>query len=169
MVVREDFYSEAGRLLKKLSDGEVVVVAKGKEGKVNGMTIAWGFIGNMWNQPFFISAVRPQRFTWNLIKESGFFTVNFLPKGLQNALSYFGSVSGYNEDKFENHILNFETDSSGAFCRILEAETILDCAVVTANQIEPFALPADYRDKNYRQDNGYHTMIYGKIVNLIKR
>ncbi|PLV59518.1 hypothetical protein AS005_05940 [Thermotoga sp. KOL6] len=131
------------------------------------MTIGWGFFGIMWNEEYFISAVRPQRFTWRLVKETKRFTLNFLDNRYQEALDYFGSVSGYHEDKFKKGLLHLD-EIDGFTAPIREAHTVIECSVTFANNVEPFVLPQELIDKFYG-DHGFHTLFFGKVERIHRK
>lgn len=162
-----NFLKGSQRLIDDLEKGNVILSTKGKYERANGMTIGWGFFGIMWNEEYFIAAVRPNRFTWRLIHDSKRFTLNFLDERYREAIDYFGTTSGYDEDKFAKGLLTLET-LEGFTAPIKEAHTVVECKVVFANNIEPFGLPQDYID-NFYTDNAFHTMLYGKIENILKR
>lgn len=161
------FLANSQRLINDLKKGNVVLTTKGKNERANGMTIGWGFFGIMWNEEYFIAAVRPNRFTWRLIHDSKRFTLNFLDEGYEEALNYFGTVSGYKEDKFSKGLLTLEI-IEGFTAPLKEAHTIVECKVVFVNNIEPFGLPQDYID-NFYTDNGFHTMLYGKVEKVLRK
>ena len=71
------------------------------QGKPNVMTIGWGAVGTIWGRPIFMILVRPSRYTFNLINATGEYTVNVPIPELGDAVSYFGSVSGRDQDKFK--------------------------------------------------------------------
>ncbi|MFP4460776.1 MAG: flavin reductase family protein [Thermotogota bacterium] len=162
------FLSKVEYMMKKLIDGQVILTAVDEKRDATGMTIAWGFFGNMWNEPFFIAAVRPYRYTLNAIHDSGMFSVNFFDAGYQEALNYFGSVSGYDENKFNKGLIQY-SKTKDCFAIINEARIVLNCRIITTNQIEAFNLNNTYIRKHYQQDNGYHVMIYGRIDEMIIR
>lgn len=165
---KQIFLSKIEYMMKKLFEGQVVLTATDKSREATGMTIAWGFFGNMWNEPFFIAAVRPYRYTLDAIRDSGGFSVNFFDDGHQEALNYFGSVSGYDEDKFKKGLIHY-SKTKDQFAIINEARIVLNCSIITNNQIEPFNLEKEYVQRHYKQDNGYHVMIYGRIDEIIVR
>ncbi|AJG40240.1 MULTISPECIES: flavin reductase family protein [Thermotoga] len=154
------------RLLEDLRKGRVILTSRAKD-RVNGMTIGWGFFGIMWEEEYFITAVRPQRFTWRLIKESKRFTLNFLSEEHREALNYFGRVSGYQEDKFEKVLLHLD-ELEGFSAPIKEAHTLIECSVTFANNVEPFVLPQEIIDRFYK-DHGFHTLFFGKIEKVLQR
>lgn len=144
----------------------MILTSRAKD-RVNGMTIGWGFFGIMWEEEYFITAVRPQRFTWRLIKESKRFTLNFLSEEHREALNYFGRVSGYQEDKFEKGLLHLD-ELEGFSAPIKEAHTLIECSVTFANNVEPFVLPQEIIDRFYK-DHGFHTLFFGKIEKVLQR
>ncbi|HOO32160.1 MAG TPA: flavin reductase [Thermotogota bacterium] len=162
------YYSKLGYMYERLINGKVLLSANDIERGTSGMTIGWGFFGNMWNQPFFVTAVRPQRYTLNALKASDRFSVNFFADTYKDALSYFGTVSGYDENKFMSEKLH-ATDKSNGYAPVDEAALTLNCSIITSNQIEPYNLDHEYIDKFYKQDNGYHVMLYGRIDDILVR
>jgi len=49
----------------------LLLVSVDKDGKPNAMTIGWGTIGIIWGKPIFAVLVRPSRYTYGLIEETG--------------------------------------------------------------------------------------------------
>jgi len=156
-------------LFRALVKGQVVLSAREPSGRTNGMTVGWGFVGNMWNEPYFVCAARPERYTWKGIKSGKRFTVNVLDGKYSEGLAYFGSASGYQEDKFAKGFFHLDESLSDFCAPIREAHILLDCEVTTANNIQPFYLPEEEINKFYTSSGGYHTMAYGKIIRVIQR
>ena len=69
-----DVYDYAGQICKALPKG--VLLTTRAEDQLNTMTIGWGKIGIEWGKPVFIAYVRESRYTFQLLKKSGEFTVN---------------------------------------------------------------------------------------------
>ncbi len=65
----------------------------------NVLTVAWTGTLNTIPPKTYIS-VRPERFSYNLIKQSGVFAINLTPKNLVKACDFCGVKSGFNTDKF---------------------------------------------------------------------
>lgn len=70
----------------------------------NTCTIAWGSLGTIWGGPgggrsIVTIYINPDRFTWEFLKESDTFTVEFFPPEYRKALGYLGSHSGRDGDK----------------------------------------------------------------------
>jgi flavin reductase (DIM6/NTAB) family NADH-FMN oxidoreductase RutF len=84
---------------KAISHGVYIITARTKD-KMNGMTAAW--ISQVSFKPLlFMVSIAPERFTHDLIKESGYFAINTLDEDLQNYAATFGFRSGRKTDKFQ--------------------------------------------------------------------
>ena len=84
-----------------------VLVSCGTMEKPTALTIAW--TGIICSDPAktYIS-VRPERNSYNIIKESGEFVINMMPSTLVRSLDYCGIKSGKNEDKLGKMKLSIE-------------------------------------------------------------
>ena len=91
--------------VKAFSESRVLLASAGRDRKPNVMAIGWGTIGVIWQRPVFIVLVRPSRYTFHLIQETGDFTVNVAPVALTEAVTYCGTVSGRDHDKFKERCL----------------------------------------------------------------
>lgn len=83
----------------------VMVSCQRKEERPNIITIAWA--GTICTNPAMLSiSVRPERYSYDIIKESEEFVVNLVTKDLIFAADYCGVKSGRNVDKFHDmHLL----------------------------------------------------------------
>lgn len=87
----------------------VLVTSKNKEGKVNVFTIGW--IGTACTRPPMITiAIRPERLSYDYIKETGEFVVNLPSKDLVRSVDFCGVKSGRTVDKIKE--LSFELGES---------------------------------------------------------
>ncbi|HIT94288.1 MAG TPA: flavin reductase family protein [Candidatus Faecivivens stercoripullorum] len=82
-----------------LSPVPAVLVSCGTVEKPNLLTIAW--VGTVCTHPAMVSiSVRPERFSYPLIKESGEFVINLPGESMVKTLDFCGVKSGRNTDKF---------------------------------------------------------------------
>ena len=70
----------------------------------NTCTIGWGSFGSIWGgpgiaRPIATVYVNPDRYTWEFLKDSDIFTVDFFPPEYRKALGYLGAASGRDGDK----------------------------------------------------------------------
>lgn len=77
----------------------VMVSCKREGEKPNIITVAWA--GTICSDPAMVSiSVRPERYSYDIIKETGEFVINLVTKELTHATDYCGVKSGRNVDKF---------------------------------------------------------------------
>ena len=78
----------------------VLVTVRDAEGRDNMLTIAW--VGTVCtNPPMLYISVRPERYSYHALKDSGEFEVNLTTADMARAVDYCGVRSGKDVDKFE--------------------------------------------------------------------
>ena len=105
-----------------------VMVTSGDMEKSNIMTVAWTGIINTVPPKTYIS-VRPSRYSYNIIKESGEFVINLTPARLAQAADYCGIYTGAKVDKFAKCNLTKEDATEVACPLIGESPLSLECKV----------------------------------------
>ena len=109
----------------------VMVSMTDKEGKHNIITIAWA--GTVCTNPPMVSiSVRPERYSYPIIKETGEFVINLTTKELAFATDYCGVKSGRDVDKFADfkdvarseNGLYYLTKFANAFISVKVTQTI---------------------------------------------
>lgn len=89
---------KAGNMLYPLP--AVMVSVCDKEGNSNIITIGWA--GTICTNPPMVSiSVRPERYSYHMLKETGEFVINLTTKDLVWATDYCGVKSGRDVDKFK--------------------------------------------------------------------
>lgn len=88
---------KAGNMLNPVP--AVMVSVTDKEGKSNIITVAWA--GTVCTNPPMVSiSVRPSRYSYQILEETGEFVINLTNESLVKACDYCGVVSGRDVDKF---------------------------------------------------------------------
>ncbi len=106
----------------------VMVSCGSLEGEKNIITIAWTGIVNSDPVMTYIS-VRPERHSFDMIKNSGEFVINLTNKKLVRACDYCGVVSGRDKDKFkEMGLTPFKSNAISA-PSIYESPVNIECKV----------------------------------------
>ena len=78
----------------------VLVSVADKNGRTNVFTASW--VGTVCSEPPMVSvSVRPERYSYHMIEETGEFVVNLTTKRLTRAADYCGVRSGRDENKWE--------------------------------------------------------------------
>ena len=75
------------------------LLTAGTEERYNSMTIGWGSLGTVWNKDVLTIYVRPDRYTWEFLRDNEYFTVSFFPESCREALAIMGQMSGRDGDK----------------------------------------------------------------------
>ncbi len=130
--------------------------ADGKEQNI--ITIAWA--GTICSDPAMLSiSIRPSRYSYNLIKESGEFVVNLTTEELAYATDWCGVKSGRDVNKFKEMKLTPEPSSVVKAPSIKESPISIECKV---RQIIPLGthdmfiaeVVAVQADEKYLNENG---------------
>lgn len=125
----------------------VLVTVADKEGRPNVFTVAWA--GTVCSNPPMVSiSVRPQRYSYHCIEETGEFVINLTTNKLAFATDYCGVKSGRDVDKFkEMHLTAVEAKEVKAPL-LAESPVSLECRV---KQTLPL---------------GTHTMFVAEVVSV---
>lgn len=125
----------------------VMVSCQGNDEKPNIITVAWA--GTVCTNPPMLSiSVRPERYSYHLIEESGEFVVNLTTQDLVRATDFCGVRSGRDLDKFkECHLTPLPSKLIKA-PGIAESPVNIECKV---REIKPL---------------GSHTMFLADVVNV---
>lgn len=106
----------------------VLVSCGTMESKPNIITVAWA--GTVNSKPPMVGlAIRPERYSYELIKSSGELVVNLPPKALMRAVDLCGVRSGREMDKFNAARLTPEPSRIVSAPRIKECPVALECRV----------------------------------------
>lgn len=161
-------FDYAAEILKGVKDGVLLTTTDGE--KANTMTVSWGSLGIEWGVPVFTAYVRTARYSYGNLEKNGEFTVN-IPVGEvdKKIISFCGSKSGRDVDKFKECGLTAQKAEEVAAPAIKEMKLTLECRVLYQQEQAPEAIPDEIREKFYRPDapngnNTYHTTFTAQIV-----
>lgn len=104
------------------------MITSGDMEKSNIMTVAWTGILNT-NPAMVYISVRPERYSYNLIKESGEFVINLTTEELAFATDWCGVRSGAQYDKFKEMKLTKEKANFVKCPLIKESPVSVECKV----------------------------------------
>ena len=138
-------YWKPGNMLYPLP--VAMVSCADKDGNANIITVAWA--GTICTNPAMLSiSVRPERHSYNMIKESGEFVVNLVTKDLVKATDFCGVRSGRDMDKFKETGLTPEASAKVSAMRIAESPVNIECVVKEVKEL------------------GSHDMFIAEVVNV---
>ena len=140
----------------------------GVPGHYNTCTIAWGSLGTIWGGPgrgraIVTVYINPDRYTWDLLKESDTFTVEFFPEKYREALGYLGSHSGRDGDKVSAAGLTPKELAGGVTFE--EAELTFVCRKLYQGEFQREGL-ADEIDQGIYKKWHPHWMFVGEIIEV---
>ena len=136
----------------------VLVSVRGKNGKDNLFTAAWA--GTICSDPVMLSvSVRPSRYSYDMIKETGEFVVNLTTRSLARATDYCGVRSGRDEDKWLTSGLHKDEASKINVPMVQESPVNLECKVEEMRELGSHTMfiarvVAVHVDEAYMDENG---------------
>ena len=113
----------------------VMVSVGNKQGETNIITVAW--TGTICTNPAMVYiSVRPERHSYQMIKESGEFVINLTTEKLVKATDYCGVKSGRDVDKWKEMNLHQEQAETLEYSPlILESPVNIECKVVEIKEL----------------------------------
>lgn len=143
-----------------------MLLTAGNENKYNTMTASWGGLGVLWNKNVVFAFVRPQRFTFEFMNDSDYFSCAFFDERHRPALSYCGRYSGRDVDKAKECNLTPDFTESAPYFE--EADTVIICKKLYVQQMNEASIIDDSIKANYNGDD-YHHVFVGEIVKILKK
>lgn len=106
----------------------VMVSVADAEGKPNIITLAW--VGTICSDPAMVSiSVRPERYSYNIIKETKEFVINLTTRDLAFATDYCGVKSGRDTDKWADMKLTPVPGTKVSVPYVDESPVAIECKV----------------------------------------
>ena len=123
---------KAGNMLYPLP--AVMVSVSDKDGKNNIITVAWA--GTICTNPPMVSiSVRPERYSYHMIDETGEFVINLTNEDLAKASDYCGVRYGRDVDKFKEMHLTPDEAQYVKAPLIKESPVNIECRVVKKEEL----------------------------------
>ena len=137
----------------------VMVSAADKEGNANILTVAW--TGTVCSDPAMLYiSVRPERYSYHMIRETGEFVVNLTTEKLAYATDWCGVRSGRDVDKWKEMKLSKGVSESLAYAPvILESPVNIECRETEGKELGSHQMflaevTAVQIDERYMKKNG---------------
>lgn len=112
----------------------VLVSAADKDGNSNLITVAWA--GTICSDPPMLSiSVRPERYSYHMIRETGEFVVNLTTEELVRAVDFCGVKSGRDTDKWKETGLAPEKASVVNVPLVRQSPVNLECRVLRVDEL----------------------------------
>lgn len=136
----------------------VLISVADRQGNQNVFTVAW--TGTICSDPAMVSiSVRPERFSYHMLRETGEFVINLTTRELAFATDYCGVKSGKDIDKFkEMHLTPLAADKVSAPL-IKESPVNIECRVTQriplgTHDMFMAEVVAVHADEAYMDDSG---------------
>lgn len=146
----------------KLIGSDWTLITAGRMDAFNTMTASWGGLGVLWNKNVCYLVIRPQRYTYEFMEKSQYFTLSFFDRDYRKALEFCGTKSGRDVDKVKETGLTPVRAGCGAVY-FDEARIVMECRKIYIQDIDPAGFVDPTIAENY-PDNDYHRMYVGEIM-----
>lgn len=156
-----DYIAVAARAMTRIREGAFLTVKSGEA--LNTMTIGWATIGCVWSKPIMMVAVRLTRHTFTLIETADDFTVSIPSSDMEEELTFCGTKSGRDYDKFKACNLQLVA-SQKAITPVIKVPGLhYECKIVYKSAVDPTHLSQAYDEVIYPAKD-YHTLYFGEIL-----
>lgn len=142
-----------------------LLTAADKNGLVNTMTVSWGGSGILWGKEVCFVFVRPERYTYEFCENGENMSLSFFGKDKKDVLSFCGTKSGRDVDKFNACDLKY-TVQNGA-CVFDDAEITVCLKKLYAQDLKEECFVTD-QCKSFYQNGGYHKMYICEIKEILQ-
>ena len=150
------------------------ILTAGNKEKHNSLIIGWGLLGAAWQRPLFLVYVHPDRYTFQFMKTTEYFTVSFIKKELYKKFVPYGNKSGRDINKEEVAGTHIQYLDNGGIT-FEEAEEFYVCKMMGKAYFKKEDLHPEIIDfydkgkKTFKQSDEPHGLFIGEIIGHYKR
>ncbi len=141
------------------------LLASGTINHHNCMTVGWAGLGYLWRRPMAFVYVRPQRYTFQLMAQYNYFSMNFFSDNYNNILQLCGTKSGRDIDKMHLPGITPE-DYQQQTIYYKEAQIVLICKKIYYQDLNPENLVEKSVLSLYPL-NDFHRIYYGEVTSIL--
>ena len=150
---------------------ELALLTAGTPENYNGCTVMYGAIGMVWSKDVYIAYVKPERYTFNFVKDNDYFTISYFPPEYADIHKVYGYRSGRDIDKSKEAGITPEVLEHGIGYK--EACEVFVCRKIYMKQMdraeEPEDVIAKYNNPKDLIFGESHYEVIGEIVDHIIR
>lgn len=140
------------------------LITAGNTDKFNTLTASWGGVGFIWNKPVTFTFIRPQRYTFEFMENSEYFTMSFFDESYRDALKFFGTKSGRDYDKPKETGLTPVFNESAPYYG--EAKLVIICKKLYSQFLNEESVCDTAIMSNYAAKD-FHKMYISEIVKIL--
>lgn len=143
---------ELENAMKLIGKDWMLITARSGD-KINTMTASWGCMGVLWGKNVCVVFIRPQRYTYEFTEKTDKISLSFFDDSYKEALSFCGTHSGRDCDKFAKTGLSVSLDNDTPI--IDQARIVLECKKLYADDLKKDNFIFDEPLSNYK-NNDFH-------------
>ena len=145
------------------------ILTSGTPEKYNSMVSSWGGWGIQFGKPAMFHMLRSNRYTLELMRQNGKYTVSFFDDSNKQDITLFGRTSGRDSDKMSETKLT-PLQTPGGSMSFAEAIIIFECTLQGVTTVSPDDFP-DESNKEFivgafEETGDYHKLVFGEITNV---
>ncbi|MCL2074739.1 MAG: flavin reductase family protein [Marinilabiliaceae bacterium] len=150
----------------KLIGNDWMLITAGTKDSFNMMTASWGMVGHLWNQPVVFVFVRPQRYTYEFMEKSDYFTLTFFDEQYRDILNYCGTKSGRDVNKVaETGLIPIETQLGNIYFE--QARLVIECEKIYFDDIKEDGFINKLIPQDFYPEKDFHRVYVGKIIKVL--
>ena len=149
----------------KLLSRDCLLLTTEINGKPNTMTVGWGGIGVMWGKNVVFTAVRPERYTYEILENTEYLSLSALTEDKRSAIAYCGKESGRNTDKISDCGLSLLHENDAPY--IADSKIVFICKKLSKTPISQSDFPTDSAIPQKWYGGGYHSLFIGEIEKIL--
>ena len=143
-----------------------MLITAGNAEQCNTMTASWGGLGVLWGKNVATVYIRPQRYTFEFVEHSPYFTLAFFGEEFRDALKLCGSESGRDVDKIKACGFTLREGAGGA-PYFEQAQVVLVCRKLYWQDLDPTHFLDSAIDGAHYPNHDYHRMFIGEIAEVL--
>ena len=149
-------------------DGRKMLVTAGVGDKVNTTAVSFGGVGQMWGRRVVFVCLRENRYTRELLDDSGDFYLSFLDNNeYRGAMKYLEMVSGRDEDKIKGARLH--TTYYEGVPIIEESSNVLVCKVIFKKEVGLDGFVDMSIPEEFYKNKDSHILYVGELTKVLIR
>ena len=139
-----------------------MLITAGTAERCNTMTASWGGLGVLWGRNVAACFIRPQRYTYEFMEASDWYTLSFFGPERRRELALCGAKSGREVDKVRECGFTVRAGAGNA-PYFAEAELVLVCRKLFVQDMDPACVRDERIFASYGEKGGWHRIYTGEV------
>jgi len=164
--MKEITVNECSNVFKTIGQDWLLIGAGDASGH-NEMTASWGMLGELWGKHVATVFIRPQRYTWELVKDHDLLVLQVLPEELHHLHKVFGNESGREVDKTQKTGLT--PVYADGYTYFKEAKTVIVLKKLYVDRLKEEGFVTEKIPASCYPERDYHYVVVGEIQKIMER